>query len=366
MRAGGWLALVVATGTTACTEPTVQMTLATPNTTATLADTSCTTSIEVYADGGNYPSDQKDWARDCVQVPSGLSSYDAVRAAIRGKVQLKIPSSGLSGLEIFGRMGSCDNQSLNANNFESDLIFYGSTPYHGEDTITIPVVPNLGCAHHPITIRPVELMTLTTTKSCAMAALADTKDSGAAIGTLAPTLEGPIFNGGFDYPTLTSGAATIDAMTNVGPKSCLATRAGNQGLVATSCALATPPVCARAGELEAPVIDYNVFSASIDQALIAKFPDVIVGAVWKNNGTANAPLAGATVTIDASVGKVFYVEPNAGKLAPTLGTMTGQSGMFLLYTNQLVDAQIVGAGITKTVRLGGWLHDPSAALVLLQ
>ena len=74
------------------------------------------------------------------------------------------------------------------------------------------------------------------------------------------------------------------------------------------------------------------------------------------------------MTVDPSHGKVVYVDPPdaTGGLPPRADQhATGPSGLFILYTDTIVDVTIAGAGRTRKVRLGAHPSSFSGAMVVL-
>ncbi len=67
----------------ACTDPIVEMQLILPKN-ASSFDTKCITAVEVRVTGKNFLQDPDDYEHSCIEL-SGAASYEAIRAAIRGK-----------------------------------------------------------------------------------------------------------------------------------------------------------------------------------------------------------------------------------------------------------------------------------------
>ena len=99
----------------------------------------------------------------------------------------------------------------------------------------------------------------------------------------------------------------------------------------------------------------NIYAQSLDAAIEEEFKGGVVGAVLD---ATKAPIVGATVSIPEGKGKVVYVDLDTTnqRLVATTGTVTSASGMFIVYTNELVDAKVsvnqAGNVRSKTLRVG--------------
>ena len=106
---------------------------------------------------------------------------------------------------------------------------------------------------------------------------------------------------------------------------------------------------------------------NFDAQLMTKFPGVVFGSVW-SNGATKTTLAGATVTIDQVHGKVLYIDPpNASGLLPVRADQsgTGPSGLFVLYTDTLINAKITAGGASRMVTLGSADETTAAAMIVM-
>lgn len=332
--------------------------------TAAMYDTSCVTAIEIYANGGNYPDDAADYLTDCIDVESPAATYAGLREQIRGKLEMKLPGSGLSGVEIYGYNGSCAAASAE----EYDLLMYGSVPYTGEDTISLPIVPNLNCGAKDYPIRGVDFLKYVKTQNCAMSAWTEGK---VGLSTLSPIpfTDETFWWGGQSTAPVTTGVATVRGLAEgIGPKSCLAASLITNAYYAVTC---MPPadqrVCASGPELEAVMINLAVGFDSWDTAKINRWGAVIYGAVM-----GPGPIANATIELedgDKEKGEVvFYdmpagVETGVGTLTARTGTSTGSSGLFGVYTRSPVRVKITANGKTVT-RLIAVEEDYLAAVIV--
>jgi len=337
-----------------------------PSSIASQYSPSCVASVEVWLNGATYPTNEDDASRGCVPLANkNTMTWDAILDAVRGQYEADMPDSGFGGVEVYGYAGPCEAGALN----DYDLIFYSHVEYEGGDTVKVPITPNLSCEQADIKVRPIDLLKLIKTGQCAQATYAVGK---MALTTLSPY---PWTNaltwwGGQNGANIAAdGTATFRGLTKTGPDTCLAL--SNFTSVWESVSCAGPPeqrACATGAEIETPVINFNVATATQELPKITKWGSLVVGAAW---GT--APLAGATVTIDpASAGEVVYydmpagVENGVGGLTVRGGTATGPSGLFGIYTRELVKITISHNGRTATRMVGGYDSEYSqVALVKL-
>jgi hypothetical protein len=248
----------------ACSDPALEMALVLPDNDQDW-DTSCVQTIEVYTAGANYPDQANDYVGQTLDISDNRAeTYEDIRQAVRGKFDVAIPDSGLSAVEMYGWNGL--SGFFNAGTFP-ELVFYSRVPYTGQDLIAIDLVPNLDCRTTNVTVRPIDLVKLLTTKSCAMAAVID-PDSFVSLGTMSPGLyKDYLFGwGGLHGAPLTNGVATFQASTTVGPQSCLAIYADTATLTTGQCTTTTK-ACATGAELEAVMIDYDLAVNSLDTGI---------------------------------------------------------------------------------------------------
>jgi hypothetical protein len=358
--------VLLALGASACAEPVIELSLRLPTESeGANFNTACTTAIEVIATGNSYPGDPNDFKRDCIQV-SGAATFASVKNEMAGQFDLRIPDTGLAGVDIFGRTGDC---SIPVDSYDRDLVFYGGSKYTGGERMAIGLTGNLSCERTAVTVHPIDMMKLITTKDCVMAKLVDEPNSYGSTGTFSPDIDlDAVWSGGYDGNTLTNGVATFQGFTTVGSKACLGVTAGNDALDSLSCTLDGLKACATGTELEAAVINYNMAGASLDQTKMAQWNGALFGAAWANTPTKGA-VSGATVAVHPDLGEVVYVEPNAAGtvLVPTGGTATGPSGLFIVYTSQLIEITVADrAGTSRTVKVAATSDEPATALVVLK
>ena len=353
----------------ACAEPAVDMAVVLP-TNADSFNTSCITAVDVRVTGERYLQDGSDFRRACIEIP-GAASYAAIRDAIRGKFDVGIPDSGLSGIEIYGWSGPNACKYEDDPFLSPDLLLFGRGDYSGQDRVDIALVPNVSCAKNQVRARVVDMFALVTGATCQTAGTMQGAAS-VGIGTLVPRLygKGTRYFGNLAGAETVGNLSTFSGPTTVGPRSCLALDGGDtNGAASISCAIGGASVCAAAGEIEVAAVPYAITAlpANYNSTLMVKFPGVIYGSVW-TGGATTSTIPGATVTIDPAHGKVIYVDPpNAqGVLVPRADqSATGPSGLFVLYTDTLVAAKVTGGGFTRTVTLGASDESPAGAIIVL-
>jgi len=357
------LALLLA----ACGDEAVDVSLRLPSAaTQAMYDTSCVTAVRIYVNGANYPSDDGDFLEDCIDVSTPGMTFADLRERIRGKFDMKIPASGLSGIELYAYNGACNA----ANERDYDLVAYGSAPYVGEDSIAVPVTPNLSCTQGDYTLRPIDILKYAKTASCAMSAWTQGRIGLSTMSPL-PFTDTAYWWGGQSSGMATTGLVNVRGLAlGIGANSCLAASLYTTQYDEVTCmAPAEQRVCATGGELEAPMIDVAVGYASADATKINRWGAVVYGAV-----VGPAAIANATVTIDEAdrdKGEVVYldmppgVELGTGTLTTRAGTSTGPSGLFAVYTQSLVRITISGNGKTVTRTVGTEEDYVSAVLVKL-
>lgn len=358
--------ILLALGASACAEPVIELSFKLP-----AADrggdfnAQCITAVEVFTRGPDFPTSSSDSVRDCFEIPSGPAKLSGITSVLAGQIDIRLPPSGLASVEVMGRRGSCaQDASIPA----GDLVFYAGSAYIGDDQLELPVDASSSCDQAPVTVRPIDIIKLTTgpTKGdCVAAKAIDGPFSYADIGTMVLTVgRGVMFHNGFAGASLTNSVATIGAASmTVGPKACLAVDSGDELMGSVTCIdRSAPTVCALAGELEAPGIDGALALASLDLAKKNKFPGVVFGAVM--NGT-KQPIQGATLEIDSKIGEVVYVELSGGKLVPA-GTSTGANGLFMVYTSGIANVKVSSGVLSRTVQMSAISDAPGGALIVLR
>jgi hypothetical protein len=364
MRSMVALALLVG-----CAEPVVGMQLVLPKNADTF-DTTCITAVEVRVTGANFLQDSADFRRSCIEL-SGGASYTAIRDAIRGKFEVAIPETGITGIEIYGWSGPTACKYDGTSFVTPDLLFFGRGDYIGQDVVDIPVTPNLSCARTQLNIRMIDMFAMAGGATCAVAGM-PTGDAGVGVGTLVPRMygKGTQYFGSLTGAPSTNNLASFMAPTQTGPKSCLALNGGSDPWGgSTGCVVGGTAVCAGAGEIEHAAIPVSVYAhlENFDEQLMTKFPGVVFGSVW-SNGATKTPIAGATVTIDPTHGKVMYLDPpDASGVMSVRGDQngTGPSGLFVLYADTIVNAKITAGTATRTVALGAADELPAAAMIVV-
>ena len=327
-------------------------------------DTSCVTTIEVFTDGKNYPADSTDY-NDFVVTIDPQGTMPGVESAVRGKLDVPIPPSGLSGVELYawaGTSGFADNEDT------GELIFSAYATTVGQDTLVMPLIPTVNCPNHATKVRPLDIIKyiqpLTATPQpapdCAAAAMPDDTTT-VEIGSLSPAryVSGLLYWGSPTTASLALGGTSVTGPTTMGPAACLATRTRTAGTRSgtIACANYSTGACGKSLELELPYIDPLYAMNSADPALLQQYGAVTVGVVVHSNGTANqnVPVPNATITVDTSVAKVVYVDiqPSGKKLVPKAdATATTSSGMFMVYSDEITSIKATAGAMSKTVVIG--------------
>ncbi len=316
---------------------------------------SCAGAFEVWLNGADYPTNEEDSTRGCVPLAGkSIATWDELIAAVRDQYEADMPDSGFGGVEVYGFAGPCEAGAFH----DYDLIFYSHVQYDGGETVKVPLIPNLGCDSVDVKIRPIDLLQLIKTGQCAQA--------GYTLGKMALTTLSPYpwtdslgWWGGQNGANITGGVATFRGLTNTGPNTCLALSNFPGGGLSDSVSCVGPyeqRACATGTEYEAAIVNSNVATATQDLPRVTKWGSLVIGAAW---GT--APLVGATVTIDPpTAGEVVYfdmppgVETGVGGLTVRAGTATGASGLFGIYTREMVKITISHNGKTATRMVGGY------------
>jgi hypothetical protein len=353
----------------ACTDPVIELRLDLPAN-ASQWDTSCVTSIEVRAVGHHYPLDPNDFTSTVLELPGAAPTYTAVHDVIRDKVSLELPPSGLAGISLVG-WSTPANWHASDNWYPTpELAFFAHQGYIGQDVVDLPVVPNISCAKTPVKVRVVDLFALVASGSstgCQTAMRYTDNQGWSGVGTIVPKAfgTGVEFYGAQSFATGTNSLAQFSGSTQVGPQSCLALIGSDDTGTSTGCVVPGPSVCAGPGELEIAATTYGAVDAA-DQTLRHTLPGIIFGSVWNDQPT-KTPIAGATVTVDSKHAKVVYIDPTDASHFTVRGDQsgTGASGMFVVYTDAIVQATIKGNGKTRTLALGASEHSSAGVLVVL-
>ena len=357
-----------------CAQPVVEMHLVVPPDIASI-DTSCMQAVEVFVDGGHYPTDLSDYKGSCTNVTTSPTTMADMPASLRGLVDMTFPSDGLHAVEIYGINVNCGPDGSPT---DADLIFQGASDWDGGGDLTITAVPNAACTSSSITVKPVDMFKLiaSPTHDCAAATLPDGASTTVEFGTYFPYLTIPqaAYYGDIEGGSQQGGVVTASGLDQIGPDACLALN-GYDGsdISSTSCALDTPPVCATGNQKELALVSYTVVNGSIDQSLVNKYGGYVIGSVWaaKTDGT-KAPVAGATVAIAGTTSaEVHYLTPS-GVISTTTGRLavgggaTDASGLFVVYTGDLTSLTISANGKQQQARvMGGNTLDYGAAMIMM-
>jgi hypothetical protein len=349
----------------ACAEPVVEIVVTGTNPMG--LDTSCVTAINTYVYGNTYETDKNDLKFDCKVIDGGKKTAAEVKDAFTGLFDMAIPDSGLYGVEIEAHTGGCPTTSSETP-FGSDLIFNASARYNGSDRINLPLVPIASCETSTMKARAIDIFKLLSTKDCNQSILGDGIGAELYLGQLAPSLiDGTFYWSSGNLSQWSAGVGTGLGMPNTGGTACLSANIGTQDVYSISCVNFGPPVCALAGEVEVGVIPVNSVVASLDQSKRSKWGSIVVGSVWTGTGTARTPVMGATVEADPEHSEVVFVEPGPNNtLVTTAGAAaTGASGLFVLFTDRVLEVKVKAARGERTLKLGADKRWPAVSLIQL-
>lgn len=345
-----------------CADPVVEMELVLPQQSM---DTSCVTAVEVHANGATYPQVKADRVVSCIDIQPG-ATYAKVRDAIRGKFELGVPDTGLASLEIYGWAGVAACKDDMDPFVTPDLMFFGSAAYIGQDTIQLPITPNLDCARSPVKVHLVDMFAMLGGANCATASTFADGVGGAGLGTLVPKAygKGVEMYGNIDGSTTIGNLISFQGYTKTGTKSCLAISGGSDVAGSTGCVVGGTPMCAATGEIEHVILSNAILAnaANFDNGIAASFPGIVIGSVWS---AAKTPVAGATVEVSSTHGKVVYVDVQGTTLKVRTANMTGPSGLFMLYADTLVTAKVSANGATRNVTLGATDQLVAGAMIVM-
>jgi hypothetical protein len=363
----------------ACGDPAIEMHLELPpSDVASSFDVSCIGAVEVYVRGNDRgrpgtseadPGQPPDDLDDCITIDS-VHSFSELRSAIAGRFELALPASGLAGVDVRGSTGTCKKDVA-----PGDSIFYGAAPYAGGDSLAIPMTPNVSCGgKRPEAVRPVDLVALTRTGQCP--ALLPDGAGTVYSGTIHPiALESSIFDTNDDLGSLVGNVASLPLYVTSSDASCVAVAYGgnSSAMTSASCARRANGVCSATGQIELPIIDWNVAYQAATAASIDQYGGWVIGGVWGPDAAGvKVRLAGATLrpakATDADKLKIVYADLPAGAAGPRElagATATNATGLFIAYVGGPVDVIVSATGYAdQTVRIGS-PNEPSTALILL-
>jgi len=358
-----WVPVVLVVALGACGDKAVQLSIQPPAAAvAAEFDPSCARAVSIYLNGGTYPNDGSDWVLDCVDLEAPVTTFASIRDQLEGQIDVNLPATGLSGVELYGFTGNCGSEQR-----DFDLVFYASAAHIGDDELAMTMIPNLSCVPTDVRLKPVDVLKLSRS-GCAMADWTLGKLGLATLSPL-PFTDRTMWWGGAAAP-IVGGVATVRGNVKIGPNTCLA--AGLYTVDEWTHVTCLPPadqrVCATGADYEVPMVDYNVWTASQDQAKYNVRGGLVIGAVY---GT--APVMGAQVTLDEAdrdLADVVYfdlptgVETGVGALTVRPGTSTGPSGLFGIYTAAAIRISVTANGRTVQRSIAG--NDEGASAVLIK
>lgn len=353
------IAVTFALGAFGCAEPAIELELRLPPSSSIPEsfDLKCVSAIDVVAlpenaeesdIGQQFFYDRK--RPPCVELDRAPENFTDIRNAMRGQIELPIPVEGLLGIQVRGRIGTCDDEPL-----YHEAIFYGGATYNDRDTITVPLVANISCnTRRDYEVRPVDLLALTATKACP----APISEGIVFAGNIRPTLLTPkleplMFEAGSSFLKPMNGTSTISSYSNMTTSSCVAAAYELDTEIGVTCINATAAtVCGEPNEIELPTLPGPFLAESTDGSLAAQFgPPTFIG-VWETL-PAKLPLTGATVTLpEPEHGEVVYLDTTSTRFTPRAGS-TGPNGMFAVYADRVMEITVSAPGHTARKLLVG-------------
>jgi hypothetical protein len=321
----------------ACGDPAVDVTLRLPDTDV---DLSCVQSVRVYAWGETITDDAPN---QCIVLDAPVSGFAELREAIRGKLELRLPPSGLAGIDVSGMtFADCFG----------DAVFYGGAEYDGGDMV-VPLVANFDCSVRADTVvRPVDYRGML---------------AGSCLGPQGRLDRGSIHPTMLDVPLpamvydLTEPGAIVgidgtalfpDALINIDDASCMAV--GDEVSGSIGCVYpGAPGVCTTGTQLELTTIDVDFANASMEPDAAARYPQIVFASVWDATAAVKHPIQGAQVRIadaDLELGEIHYATLPLG--APSMidlptATSTDATGMFVAYMDRPVTVVVSAAGYSS-------------------
>jgi hypothetical protein len=294
-------------------------------------------SVRVYAWGEDLNADPPN---QCISLDSPVAGFAELQDAIRGKLELSLPASGLAGIDIGG---------MTYPDCFGDAVFYGGAEFDGGDMVA-PLVANSDCSvRTTAVVKPVDYHAMLSGLCAGTATRIDR-------GSIHPTLlSAPLPTMVYDLtePAALVGAdgtATFtDALISIDPESCMAI--GDEVTGSVGCVHpGAPTACAAPGQLELTTIDVDFANASMEANAAERYADIVFATVWDGTAAIKHPITGATVTMlgdDVDAASIHYATLPAG--APSLrdlpsATSTDSTGVFVAYMDHPITVQVSAPG----------------------
>ena len=368
MRTLALLAIAI-TAAAGCGDKAVELRLDIPTGADAEFDVSCVNSVEVAIWG------EESFSNECLTI-TGATSIAEVEDQLRGQFEADLPDD-LIAFQVRGL--ATDQPELCGS---GDMIFYAGTDYaHGDDDVNLPVMGTLDCAVRaastPRTVRLVNFRDLVATPpasppNCTPTADVQLIESGTIHpSNMSPPLFSPTVTTTWQLGSVVNGTTTLPVWNRTLGHTCpgLVTYDADGFPDATACIdPSAPTVCAAAGELEVPMLDWADALPSYDDALQADNLGVVIGTVW--DASLKVPVANAQVRIIEGEGQIVYGSWDAvGSrfVANTGGSATTAGGMFMLYANDPVMVTVTsGLHQQRALVLGAPWAAGAAAIIALQ
>ena len=367
MRAGALLALAALT---ACNDGAIDLQLLLPEESSDY-DMTCVKAVDVLPLGPADTQPLDIGARTgnnatCIDLGRTVTTFAQLHTALSNTVDVGIPPGGLGAIEIRGRAGACADKPP-----QFEAIFYGGAQYSGTGDLTIPVARSLSCAQSAqFTVKPVNMYDLFNTKTCT-----DYIDPGsqAFSAEFRPTLiaHQPLtFETGASAQPMSVASVQLMSFNKNYHGTCAAVALQNTAMTIAgqTCINNAGAMTACAGtNVELPVLPTAYAQASRDTTM-TKYEGWSFVGVWTTTGGTPGPVSGATVVLDPMEdAKVVFGDLGTTAFQPTAGaTATTASGMFMVYTNDLVGLTVNANGKTsRHILVGADASHPSSSIVVL-
>jgi hypothetical protein len=350
------LSLAAVSAVAGCGTPAIDLELQLP---PDDVDLSCVQAVRVYAWGVDVLDTPPN---TCLTLDAPVATFAELRAAVRGKLELDLPVSGLAGIDVTG-MTSTDC-------IGGDSVFYGGATFTGGD-MTVPLRANFDCAaRQNLVVRPVDYVALATGTCTSPATSFDP-------GSIHPTmLDQPMPAMVYDLTTppatVSGGVATLNTMVAIDEDSCNAM--GDPITGSISCIHpGSPGACTTGSEVELTTVDTDFAIQSMDQIASERYAQIVYGSVRDATSNPKHPIVGARVEIvedDAELGEIQYATMSApgAPLTRLVGAAaTDAGGLFIAYMDHPIRVRITAPGyLTREVSLAAADYIFGASTIVLR
>jgi hypothetical protein len=359
------IALIVLAG---CGAASVDMTLLVPSEVPAF-DMSCVTAVDllVLANGDTNPTvdiGQRTDDVSCVDLATAPKNFPGLQTLLGGKFDVALPKAGLAGVELRGRAGNCVEAPA-----EYTSVFYGGANFKsGDDQLRVKVSRGISCdAHSTFSVHPVDMFNLFSTMTCAD--WTDTTATLQANDIRATNLVKPaiIEENGLDIKPMAMPTVSIDSFSASYPGTCAAMELKAAGQTGLSCINANQPTACAMTNLEVAVLP-DTFTASADPALVKQFGAANFVGIWSSSSAPAAPIAGATITVDAGApaSKIVYGDISGTTFLPSGAAASTAGGLAIVYAGSVVGISVMVPGKPMLhMYIGASAETPSAQIAVV-